>query len=312
MSGHFRQEDENLRVIGIILAVHLPNPLFLEKQIKSVLAQTHTDWRLLIVPDGPDHGLPAEVVKQFSRDPRITILEPEEHGGSCRAFERGLTAVSDDVQLLALCDQDDIWFPKKLEILTEQLALNPSSAMVFCDSSIIDQIDRTLSESLRSCESRPKSLSLHSLLARNSVSGHAMLFRRELLQTALPFPAGLGATCLHHDHWLALIASLLGPVVFVPEILVAYRLHDDNMIGPRISKANTTKTFRSWIEQNQKLRNRLESKFACYEVVVPMQRKGRLRLLAFGWKALRARDYRIAGIYFRATLSSPTPFDSSR
>lgn len=291
-------------VVGIVLAVHRPNLEFLKKQIDSIFVQTFQNWRLWIVPDGPDHGLPVDLKNQFSYDPRISILEPNEHGGSCRAFERGITAVSDDIQLFALCDQDDIWFPKKLEILTEQLDLNPSSAMVFCDSSVIDRNDRTISESLRSCESRPKSLCLHSLLARNSVSGHAMLFRRELLRKALPFPTGLGPTCLHHDHWLALVASLLGPVIFVPEILVAYRLHDDNLIGPRISKSGHTKTLGNWYVQNRKLRNRLELKFACYEAIVPNQRKGRLRLLEFGWKALRARDYRIAGIYFRATLTA--------
>jgi hypothetical protein len=51
----------------------------------------------------------------------------------------------------------------------------------------------------------------------NCVSGHAMLFRHELLATALPVSDGL-----FHDWWLAVVAASLGGIAYCPKTLVRH------------------------------------------------------------------------------------------
>ena len=60
---------------------------------------------------------------------------------------------------------------------------------------------------------RPNHESFASLLLGNSVTGAAALFRRELLDDALPLPPRAGN--LYHDHWLALVAAATGGIAYV-------------------------------------------------------------------------------------------------
>jgi hypothetical protein len=54
---------------------------------------------------------------------------------------------------------------------------------------------------------------LTSLLVANTVTGAASLFRRDLLQTALPFPPPVDRP--YHDHWLAICAAAAGGLTYL-------------------------------------------------------------------------------------------------
>lgn len=53
-----------------------------------------------------------------------------------------------------------------------------------------------------------------------------MLIRTSLARAAVPF-----CPYLVHDHWLALYVSAEHEIVFVPESLIDYRIHDKNQTG---------------------------------------------------------------------------------
>ena len=57
---------------------------------------------------------------------------------------------------------------------------------------------------------RPNHQNLLSLLMANSVTGAASLFRRDVLAYALPFPPRQFSH--FHDHWIGLVARVLGEV----------------------------------------------------------------------------------------------------
>jgi hypothetical protein len=56
---------------------------------------------------------------------------------------------------------------------------------------------------------------------QNTVSGHALLVRREMFDACLPFPE-----MLYHDWWLAMRAAAGNGVVYVDQPLVQFRRHD--------------------------------------------------------------------------------------
>jgi hypothetical protein len=57
----------------------------------------------------------------------------------------------------------------------------------------------------------------------NCVSGHSLLFKRELLEYVLPFRQGY-----YHDHWMAYVAANVGTIGFVDKALVKYRQHQES------------------------------------------------------------------------------------
>ena len=93
---------------------------------------------------------------------------------------------------------------------------------------MIDEDDRVVSDTYWTLR-RNNYSDLLSLLVANSVTGAASLFRRDLLDHALPFPPTQFGH--FHDHWIALIALSLGRIAFVPRPLYDYVQHRDAVIG---------------------------------------------------------------------------------
>ena len=67
------------------------------------------------------------------------------------------------------------------------------------------------------------------LISRNEVTGCAMACNRALLEIALP----ISGQAVMHDWWLALCAGYFGRLAFIPDKLVKYRQHGDNVIGAK-------------------------------------------------------------------------------
>src|SRR5215469_13559635 len=83
------------------------NPVvYLVDAVKSVIAQTFSDWELLIVDDGSTEALP-----ELPEDPRVTLLH-KPNGGVASARNFGMDKAA--CELVAFLDADDLWAPTKL------------------------------------------------------------------------------------------------------------------------------------------------------------------------------------------------------
>ncbi|MEO5882988.1 MAG: glycosyltransferase family 2 protein [Caldimonas sp.] len=81
--------------------------------IRSVIAQSHPNWELLIAEDcSPDDT--REVVRGWAQtDPRIRLIALEKNGGPAAARNAALEQAKG--RWLAFLDSDDVWVPEKLE-----------------------------------------------------------------------------------------------------------------------------------------------------------------------------------------------------
>lgn len=84
--------------------------LYVEEAVHSVLAQTFTDFELLVVDDASTDGGP-EQVKAIG-DPRIRVLENAVNTGRPSAANRGLDAARGEY--VAVLDADDRMVPERL------------------------------------------------------------------------------------------------------------------------------------------------------------------------------------------------------
>lgn len=296
--------------IDILMAVHQPDLRFLEKQVESIRQQSHHGWRLFLMLDGDHPDLMARIHEWMKLDPRIECEVLPGHSGCCRTFESGLSRIkekADRAPFIALADQDDVWETRKLETLLEVFQDHPETLMAFCDSSIIDEHDAMVSPSLHMSEERAQDFSLVSLWARNSISGHAQLFRSSLLELCVPFPGKLCDSGLNHDHWLAMAAAHSGSIRFVNEVLVHHRLHDCNQIGPRIHKpCSNGGGVSAWRHQNQRLRAALGLRHSFLRSLpgFPPHSLSRSRLLSSALQACLHRNLPAASIFLRACIAA--------
>lgn len=87
---------------------------YLEETLESVLAQTFTDWEMILVNDGSTDHTP-DIAQLFARhhpERRVTIINTENRG---LGAARNLAAQKSSGGWLAFLDADDMWTPNKLE-----------------------------------------------------------------------------------------------------------------------------------------------------------------------------------------------------
>ena len=91
---------------------------WMPRAIESVLAQTHTDWELLLVNDGSHDDSPAIADDYARRDPRISVHHKESIGvGAAR--NTGLQHMTGEYCLFL--DADDTLEPNALEVMVRAM-----------------------------------------------------------------------------------------------------------------------------------------------------------------------------------------------
>lgn len=85
---------------------------FIGESIQSVLAQTYTNWELLIVDDCSTDNTD-EIVQPFLSDERIKYFKNEKNSGAAVSRNKALREAKG--KWIAFLDSDDLWLPEKLE-----------------------------------------------------------------------------------------------------------------------------------------------------------------------------------------------------
>ena len=189
---------------------------YLPQQLDSLLRQTRQADEIVIQDDGSTDGT-LELCEAFSREhPDIVRFyrNEGEHGPSANFYSAMRKAQGD---LLALCDQDDIWEPDKLRLQEE--ALQKSGALLCgCRSKAFAE-DGAQAD----FDTRRPNVALMRMLHCIEIPGHAILMRRELLEM---IPSGLAIFKYRmHDYVINNIAAAADSIVLLDDVLVHYRRH---------------------------------------------------------------------------------------
>lgn len=213
---------------------------FVESQLKSIYAQTYPLHECIIVDDGSSDDTVSIIEDWANRYPGIVLYRNEQTLGYTQNFEKAMKLATGDI--IAIADQDDIWHAGKIEIMLREW--KKETLLVYCDSVRFKdhppEYPQPNYRNRRIAGQDPVKLSVF-----NTVSGHATLFRKELLSLALPISA-----YVYYDWWLALIATCNGGISFVPHILVFQRMHDQNVtIHKNISKAQRAVAYREMLDR---------------------------------------------------------------
>lgn len=212
-------------LIAICMATFNPDPEMFARQIESIRQQTDRDWVCLVSDDCSDAACYERIGSVISGDARFRISRSDRRLGFYRNFERALAMAPDEASLFAFSDQDDRWMPEKLAVLREEIG---EAMLVYSDQRIADVSGKVISDTYWT--SRRNNFSdLASLLIANTVTGAASLFRRDVVDRALPFPPAPGE--IYHDHWVALVALSLGELAYVDRSLYDYVQHGAAALG---------------------------------------------------------------------------------
>lgn len=86
---------------------------FVADSIESIIAQTYTNWELIITDDKSSDDTIDILRRYAARDSRIVVQENTVNSGA--GFSRNASIAKARGQYIAFCDSDDRWMPTKLE-----------------------------------------------------------------------------------------------------------------------------------------------------------------------------------------------------
>jgi teichuronic acid biosynthesis glycosyltransferase TuaG len=186
---------------------------FIEEAIRSVQAQTESNWELLVVDDGSSDGTPVIVERLAASDPRIRLLRTERRQGPGPARNAAMDAATG--RWLGFLDSDDRWRADKLE---RQLRFMRETGSAFCVSSyrMIDAEGLPLGREIRI----PERIRYRDLL-KNTIIAPTMTLLERARIGALRMPA----LPQHEDlaFWYSILRT--GEVARgLPEVLADYRV----------------------------------------------------------------------------------------
>ena len=196
---------------------------FIAQCIQSVLAQTFTDWEMIIVDDGSDDKT-VQVAEKFL-DRRITIIQREHKGPYAIGESYALALTSTDSRYVAVLEGDDRWPSTKLSV--QVAALNESAAVLsYGRAGLIDESGRQYatyrcSAAKHHGNNDPVGSVLLPLVKLMFITGVTVMLRRDELVEAGGFIQPDGIPYVDHPTWLRL--GLRGPFCFVPETLGYWR-----------------------------------------------------------------------------------------
>lgn len=144
----------------------------LRRSIDSVLAQTFTDFELIVVDDASSDDSAAIIAAYAERDERIRSLRQSVNSGV--AYARNLALAAARGSHIAFLDSDDRWHPRKLQLQLVQML--QSGARLSCTSYCrVAEDDRVLS-----FVQPPARVHHADLLRGNSIALSSAMYERSL------------------------------------------------------------------------------------------------------------------------------------
>ncbi|MBQ7258131.1 MAG: glycosyltransferase family 2 protein [Abditibacteriota bacterium] len=100
-------------LVSIIVPVY-NSEKWIDRCVDSILAQTYTNWQLILIDDGSTDNTPAILDEFKEKDDRIVVFHIK-NGGVANARNVGLSAATGE--FITFCDSDDCYEPDYFEIL---------------------------------------------------------------------------------------------------------------------------------------------------------------------------------------------------
>jgi len=227
---------------GISIAMCTCNgELFLLEQLESIAKQTVLPDELIICDDQSTDGT-LKIIQDFQRKTsfNIRVYSNNSKLGPTKNYEKAISLCLEN--MIVLSDQDDFWFPNKLEKMIRAFKNQPKIGYLFSDAIIVDEklqnssfsIWERISFNFRQRNDYKQGQQLKVLLKHNVVTGATIAFRAEFRKLILPIPEQW-----IHDAWIALLLSAANiKGTFIEEPLIKYRQHSNQLIGTKVLSFN--------------------------------------------------------------------------
>lgn len=213
-------KKDSSKLVSIVLTTY-NGEKYLAEQLVSLFKQTYSNIEIIAVDDVSSDKT-VQILTDYSKThDNLKVFVNKVNLGFIKNFEKGCTLSSG--HLIALCDQDDYWMPEKIEKMVNSIG---DHAIVYCDSVVSDQNLKSTGVKISELVNFRDWNNCLQLAVFCRIYAHAMLFKRALFEKAYPF-----LEVIPPDWWLPYMSTFNGGMKYLPEALVLYRQHAENVSG---------------------------------------------------------------------------------
>lgn len=227
--------------VSIAMATYNGAP-YIREQLDSLARQTHLPGEVVITDDQSTDAT-LEIARAFAETAPfpVRIHRNEKRLGFGGNFLAAAGLCGGD--LIAFCDQDDVWLEHKLARCADCFEKDPDAMAVSHNAWVADkQLNRM--QRLWPLKSDVVIERLRYTPMDFDMAGFTQVFRAQLLHLGgwKDRPVDLhGDQPIIHDRWIPLLASALGRIVRLAEPLVLYRQHGSNTCSAFVTRGTAEK-----------------------------------------------------------------------
>lgn len=200
---------------------------FLREQLDSLYKQTRVPDEVFVSDDNSKDET-ANILEEYHQQYGLRYVVNKRSLGVNKNFEQAIRSCTGDY--IIICDQDDVWFPNKIQVSLDKIKEieKDKPALVSSQNHVIDGqgnvIDKTtkIQKDTFTCAD--------TLLQPDGVTrGCSLMFNRKLLERLNPFPAT--EDCLY-DHYIGVVSASIGVKYNLSAPLMYHRRHGGNVTVP--------------------------------------------------------------------------------
>jgi glycosyltransferase involved in cell wall biosynthesis len=224
--------DIEMTTISIAMATY-NGARFVREQLDSLAAQKYLPAELVITDDGSNDET-LEIIAEFAKTAPFPVYVHvnEQRLGYRANFMKCVSLCKSD--LIAFCDQDDIWYPEKLNTCRTYFE-NEKLILLHHNADVIDTDGSTYDLLIPQHEPGKCRPPLYWSPLWHNPPGFTMVFRAYLANFSEIWRSSLDNTNITnaapHDQWIFYLAGIFGTTVYVSDCLAAYRQHESNAVG---------------------------------------------------------------------------------
>lgn len=207
---------------------------YLDQQLQSIIKQTRPVDEIIICDDCSKDNT-VQIIKDYQKlhNGLIKLKINPKNIQSVKNFQQGLQLSTGDI--IFLSDQDDLWSANKVEHYLNHFELNPNTEVICSNGHLINENNQSLDRLtiwdlpyLAHLQNRQIDLFHMICYTSNIATGASMALRKSFLHEILPIPS---LQRMHHDEWIALIASYHNSFSLLNDKLFSYRIHAEQQVG---------------------------------------------------------------------------------
>lgn len=215
--------------ISVLMAAY-NGERYIYKQLESLFNQTRMPDEVIICDDRSTDDTVTEIQRFISEHYEFPIIleKNKENMGYAKNFFKASEISTGEI--LFFCDQDDIWMPRKIEIMAKYLEENEKIGGLVCLYEVIDGDSNVVRKHKpQNDEIKVTKESFQGMIKGFNCGGLNFAVRRKYVDKYRTFIIENG---LSHDVPLGIIISSYDELFRINQVFVQHRIHANNATKP--------------------------------------------------------------------------------